>query len=416
MVLRLLLVVMFSFWCVTGCPDNAGSGTDQQDQDGNQDQDQDQDHNTDWHCDPDTEDCWFSDGGKVDSGPHNNDGGNPDGGPNNNDGGPNDTDGGPNPTDGGSPDGGPNPVDGGDGWFDITDRDPNICDSTEMTASGMPPNVMLVVDKSGSMADPISSATDRAKIEDSKDALRALVDLNEGKIRFGWMQFPLGDRCQPGIVAIGCGENTAIAIQAAILILIPNGGTPTGETLQRAAEHESLHDATRSNFVVLITDGMPTCPAGNGEQMTMEDGELALNSVQTLRSNDIETFVVGIGEDLTSSNPDLLNLMAEAGGRARPGATKYYPANTAAELDEVLEAIGQQVMDCGLTLNRPPDHPDWVWVYLDGTEATRDTTHSNGWDYDPAQNQVNFYGPMCESLRNGEVDLVHVDVGCLGPA
>ena len=50
--------------------------------------------------------------------------------------------------------------------------------------------------------------------------------------------------------------------------------------------------------LVLITDGMPTCPNGNGEQMTVPDGELALNAVQTLRSNNIETFVVGIGEEV----------------------------------------------------------------------------------------------------------------------
>jgi hypothetical protein len=53
-----------------------------------------------------------------------------------------------------------------------------------------------------------------------------------------------------------------------------------------------------------------------------------------------------------------------------------------------------------------------LYVYFDGTGITRDTTHGDGWDYDPATKQVTFYGPACEALQSGMVaDLVIVH-GC----
>jgi hypothetical protein len=427
MALRILMMVLaIGLLGLAGCSDGVSPGMEPGDDAGMGDADAGQD--TEWICDPDNEDdCWPADGGKPDAndndgGPNDNDGGpnDNDGGPNDNDGGPNDNDGGPNDNDGGPDDndGGPDNNDGGDDGsdpdWDDTDPDPEICDIVEMSASGVPPNVMLVVDRSGSMADPISEQADRAKIEDTKEALHGLLDMGEEfGIRFGWAQFPLLGDCVPGVVTVGCDEDTAGSIRVLVLMLTPNGGTPTGETLQNVAEHESLHDPSRANFAILLTDGMPTCPTGEGMDETQEDGQLALTAVETLRTEGIETFVIGLGEEFGYHNPDLLNLMAEAGGRARAGAVKYYPAGSLDELQAVLDTIGQQVMECGIQLDRAPDDPEWVWVYLDGVEAVRDPV--NGWTYDPALNQVNFHGAMCDQLRSGQVSHVQVEVGCLIP-
>jgi hypothetical protein len=32
-------------------------------------------------------------------------------------------------------------------------------------------------------------------------------------------------------------------------------------------------------------------------------------------------------------------------------------------------------------------------------EVMRDPSHAGGWDYDPATNQVTFYGGDCDTLR-----------------
>ena len=46
----------------------------------------------------------------------------------------------------------------------------------------------------------------------------------------------------------------------------------------------------------------------------------------------------------------------------------------------------------------------------------RDTTHKNGWDYDPAGNVLHFYGAACDQLKTGKVQDAHAVFGCPGGA
>jgi hypothetical protein len=214
-------------------------------------------------------------------------------------------------------------------------------------------------------------------------------------------------------VDVPCGDDTVTVIQLRVSALSPGGGTPTGESLQAANAYEGLHDEARSNFVLLITDGLPTCPTGNGQDVTTQDKQLALDAVTALHQAGVDTFVIGLGEALNDSgDPSLLNDMAEAGGRPRAGADKYYKANSLNELQAALDDIGGMVIGCNLTLHTVPEEPDFLWVYFDGVEVPRDRNHINGWDYDPDRNQINFYGPACDQLRSGQVNKVDVKMGC----
>jgi hypothetical protein len=290
----------------------------------------------------------------------------------------------------------------------------DICDEVHVAAEPIKPNVLLCVDKSGSMNDPITAGSANTKIQDTKTALNVLLDFGREKIRFGWMQFPLDDECQPGVIEEDCADDSVDRIRTLVLQLQPIGGTPTGESLEAALGYQGLHDETRDNFIILLTDGVPTCPHGNGRIPNQEDNDLALDALRDLHAENIDTFVIGLGEDVNNFNPALLNEMAIAGGRPRPGGDKYYPANSLDELQQAFQDIIESVISCELQLDIPPDIPEWLWVYLDGVLADRDETHQNGWDYDEALNQVIFYGPMCDLLRTGQVQQVEVVVGC-GP-
>jgi len=306
--------------------------------------------------------------------------------------------------------------DGGNGGGDgAVMYDMPICDTMEIESGSIPPNLLLVVDKSGSMRDPTSQGSSRTKIQDTKDALNALLDEGEGKIRFGWLQFPADSECRPGDVSVECADDSVTEIRQRVNILTPNGGTPTGESLENANDYQGLHDESRNNFVVLLTDGMPTCPNGNGRQENEADNQLALQAVQALHAAAIDTFVIGLGEDINSSNPDLLNQMAEAGGRPRAGQVKYYQANSLEDLREALQDIGGMVIGCNLGLTAVPEWPDYLWVFFDGDAIARDRDHVDGWDYDATRNQINFYGPSCDRLRSGQVNRVEVLMGCAPP-
>lgn len=227
--------------------------------------------------------------------------------------------------------------------------------------------------------------------------------------------------CDPGVVSVAVGDDTVDAILGRLSSLTSAGGTPTGGSLQEADDYFiALADNVHRDFVVLITDGLPTCPNSNGRQdasasALAADAQLSLQAVQTLHSHGVDTFVIGLGEDINSSNPDLLNDMAAAGGQARAGAVKYFQANSLAELEAVLAQIGGMVIGCNIALGAQPEFPDFLWVYFDGQPVPKDTNHANGWDYDPARNAIDFYGSYCDQLRNGEVDSLEVKMGCAPP-
>lgn len=293
--------------------------------------------------------------------------------------------------------------------------DVEICDEVAVGASPVQPNVVLVVDKSGSMDEPARAGGARTKLQDTKDALNRLLDFGTGRIRFGWSSYPIGDQCLPGIVSVDCDSDSIDAIRTRIFLLGAVGGTPTGTTLENVLASRTLHDESRPNFVILLTDGVPTCPAGGGTTENQADNTRTLQAIQSLYASGIDTFVIGLGEDVNSSNPALLNQMADAGGRARPGGTRYYAANSLGELEQAFDQIGEVVIPCDLALGVEPEWPDYLWVYFDGLPLAKDPSHQDGWDYDANLNQIHFYGPACDALRAGLVGKVDVKMGCSPP-
>ncbi len=291
-----------------------------------------------------------------------------------------------------------------------------ICDEQEINASPLS-NMLLVIDKSDSMKDPTAiGSPDRSKAEDLVDAMNFVLDTYAGKIRFGWMAFPNQTDCDPGVVSVPLSDDSADSIRGLLGSFYPWGKTPTGETLQNADDYYAqLNDTERTNFVVLVTDGLPTCPNGNGVPNAQDDA-LALSAVGTLYSHGVGTFVIGLGESFNNSNPDLLDNMAEAGGHPRAGgAEKYYPANNQADLEAAFRDIAKVVMECHLDLTVVPEEPNFLWVYFDGQAIPRDRAQLNGFDYDAANNRIDFYGEYCDKLKNGEVIKVDVKMGCAPP-
>ncbi len=305
----------------------------------------------------------------------------------------------------------------GDPFVEIYDRDATVpdvpmCGDMQIHPEAVAPNLLLVVDTSGSMDDPISSQSREPKIDDTKSALNLLLDQGRGSIHFGLLPYPSGSSCGSGTVVVDCAEDSVGAIQNQIDRLNPSGGTPTGPALEKALDYGPLRDPSRSNFVVLLTDGKPTCPSGAGANETDADKNATIEAAAELHARAIDTFVVGIGEDLNASNPDVLNQTAVAGGRPRTGAVKYYPANSLSQLNAALGDISAAVFGCTFTLQPVPEDAARLWVTFDGQVVSRDPAHRSGWDYDDARNQVSAYGTACSALQSGAIAEVDIWMGC----
>src|SRR5262249_17370931 len=155
--------------------------------------------------------------------------------------------------------------------------------------------------------------------------------------------FPASPACVAGTANVMPGLSTGTQINQALAGAFPAGASPTAASLMAAASLPTLHDPSRPNFVLLATDGLPSCSGADPSGAT-------LAAIQTLAQANIKTFIIGFGPD-TLANPQLLNDMATAGGTARAGAMKYYQANDLTELENAVWTIGGSVISCSYKLD-----------------------------------------------------------------
>jgi hypothetical protein len=347
------------------------------------------------------------------------------------------------------------------------------------------PNLMLLVDTSGSMtapADPSLAACKRDNVVCGDETFqcpissgcdtrwsalqKAMEDFlgSSGTIaRIGLTTYPSDDYCgSTGAVAIplptGDKEDddtlktNARSVLAEIQSIttyktptnsrVPMGGTPTGPSLEYVGGLAELHTTSRSDFVVVLTDGLPNCNAQfpkpypdagcfctlpDGCQYAPEDGcldkDTSVTAVQKLRAKDIKTIIIGFGVDLNSptevgrQGAATLNAMAAAGGFDRtckvdldcgPGDTcnkvaglcnrRFYQAGNRAELVSALRQIGERVgaNPCLLTFDTEelPTSDELVVVYLNNERLD---PGPNTWSL--SGDAIQFTGSVCERLR-----------------
>lgn len=188
--------------------------------------------------------------------------------------------------------------------------------------SGAVPDMMILLDHSGSMG---SLAGSSSKWSQAVSAVNGLVAAFDDEVRFGLMLFPAkGTSCDAGNVDVPIGGNSANAIAAALSAAPVGGGTPIASSLAGVPAAFTAATSPGNKYVLLVTDGGETC------------SQDPVTQVQTLLSAKIKTYVVGFGSAVSVAQ---LKAMATAGGT---GAASYYQADNHAQLNLALEAIGNK--------------------------------------------------------------------------
>ena len=298
-----------------------------------------------------------------------------------------------------------------DGPYHYPDPAGQLCGNTKHTLAKSTAQVMLVLDRSSSMTDPIIPPT--SKWDDAKDAVERAMAANPN-IAWGLKLFPTGTpevdnegkECDvSGTVEVPPGFGTPAAIAAAMARSAPHdlSGTPTDRAMNVAASGLKASTIPLPRYIVLVTDGVPTC-AGEGP------GE-AIKAIAAAAAAGIPTFVIGIWDSDIDSIATL-DKMAIAGGKPRAELRKYYPANNRAQLDGALAAITLAITNCVFPLAVPPLDANFVGVTVDGQLIARDPTHAEGWDYVTNGKGVEIFGSACADLKNGAAQSVGVHYGC----
>jgi hypothetical protein len=221
-------------------------------------------------------------------------------------------------------------------------------------------------------------------------------------------------------VAIGPKNASAVtvAINGATATnggVVGYSGTPTRAAITGAQSYlQSLTDMN-PKFILLATDGVPTCGTTAGMMGAQTNDPTAPTALSTARDAGFKTFVVGIG---TASAEATLSEMATAGGLPRSGTPAYYPVSSSDDLAAAIRTLIGVAATCTFKVGPAPDDVSTdlskINVFGDGMEIPRDPNHKDGYDYtDASMQSIEVFGPRCQKIMSAEIKDVTVTFRCI---
>lgn len=329
-------------------------------------------------------------------------------------------------------------------------------------ANQVPANILIVLDKSGSMAGGDGQPD---KWAPTVDAVKAMMKGASPALGMGLLPFPEGkfddsalvgcalnpsspmcaavfadggceDVAKDPVVAVGPIMDTQSQIAGWLDSNGPGGNTPTLSALRNGYAYMQAANLVGERYVLLMTDGVPTThtPAmGFGGFMIPEsnikcedlpaiEAEAAKAAAATPK---VKTFVIGSPGSEGAS--DFLSQLAINGETkkspncsAGAGDCHYQigKGNFEQDLQAALDEIAGKLSECVFEIPNGEDaDPDYVNVALDSggmkSQLYKDPEHVDGWDYtDDSHTKVELFGPACEKFKSEKDAQVSIILGC----
>ena len=292
------------------------------------------------------------------------------------------------------------------------------CGSTISSTSHEPADVLLVLDRSGSMNYSIaadcycsrqaagSSGTvcpNTSNCTTRWPALTTAVNAtltSATSIHWGLKLFTSPGSNECGVnrgVEVGIGDNSAGAIQSQIAGVSPSNATPTAAAITAATNYLKTVTDPNNKVILLATDGEPNCANGSANTTDVQG---TVKAIAAAKSAGFLVYVIGIGPSVGN-----LDSFASAGGTG-----KYYPATSSADLASALESIKKSVTTCTFTSPTAPPDPNNVAVYLDKNLVPKDD--NNGWSFGANNQTFVLNGSTCAKITSGAASNVQILFGC----
>lgn len=284
---------------------------------------------------------------------------------------------------------GPIIPDEGDTW---TYEPLPVCETEGLTyRPPVKPNLMLVVDRSGSM--------DTDARWDQVLQMTPYLEAVDPASRLGLTLFPSpasSDRCaiEDGIVVeIDDETGASMRIEDELWATQPAGATPVAASLVDVAVNGRVHDPYRPNIVLLVTDGQPNCVCATGDSGCERDA--AIEAADYLVHGEdvpVQLYVIGFGADIDSARETLQGMASVA--EDTTGPDNYYEAQDISELVERFSRVTASLEPCLYALDAPVPQ-DELAVTLNGVELASCTDCDEGYSYDAASGYVELAPVSC---------------------
>ena len=302
------------------------------------------------------------------------------------------------------------------------------CGNTTIETTRQPVDVLLVLDRSGSMnysiaedcycssgttpAGTVCSDTTNCTTRWNSIKPAVTTTLSTTKyVNWGLKFFPT-----PGTTG-NCGVNATMEVPVSASAASEvesqvnnnatfSSSTPTAAAINAATAYLKTLTDTNKKFILVATDGEPNCgptsstnPAPNVNTVDVTGATKAASDANTAG---FPVYVVGIGPSLSN-----LTSIAQAGG-----TSDFYPVSSPQQLADALSAISKVVGSCTFQSKKAPDDPNNVAVYVNKQQIARDA--SEGWEYGASTQELVLHGSYCDHITAGDDTSVQILFGCPG--
>ncbi|MDC0669690.1 vWA domain-containing protein [Nannocystis radixulma] len=293
------------------------------------------------------------------------------------------------------------------------------CDTEETEVVPVPPSVLLILDKSGSMSmekwdhDDKPATPTVTRWHSLHEVVSGVVTMFDAVVHFGVKLYPkidAGSFENVGACIVNPGVEVPIAPMnaAAVLAGIPTidyevlGGTPMETGLKRGFEYLKMLDPSLQRFAILVADGeiSDTCAGEN-----FLEAQAAVE--ETFVDFAIPTYVVGI--DVDPSTSEQLAALAVAGGKPKPGPEPFYQTSNQTELQAAISQIVKDTLSCVIAVDPAPSEPELFEVHVDGQQVPEVAScDQDGFVWSVPYSEVTLCGAACEALKEtGKVQALY---------